>query len=66
MNRRVTYYGPEMQANPCHECEWQRYDTSSDETWCAHEPEPDGLYGRRQIDGNGTCGYWESQKGEDD
>jgi len=57
MNNMAYYTEPDRD-EPCFMCEHREYDSFHDETWCGHEPEPDGLGNRLLVDKWGHCEYF--------
>jgi len=43
----------------CGICEHRNYDSFHDESWCGHEPKPEGLCGRLLVEHTDKCEYFE-------
>ena len=56
-----TYVTP-LVYKQCCECKYMAYDSFHDETYCSHNPTPDGLAPRALIGYYGSCEYWESSE----
>jgi hypothetical protein len=51
-------YTEDVPDHRCGNCKFEEYDSTEDESWCRHEPPPDGLVGRREVKPHGHCLYW--------
>ena len=56
-----TYVNP-LVYKPCCKCKYMTYDSFHDETYCSHNPTPDGLALRALIGYYGSCEYWEQSE----
>lgn len=61
-NSEKPYYTEPCQDEPCMYCEYMNYDSFHDESWCGHEPSPDGLSSRLLVSKWGNCEYFKMSK----
>jgi hypothetical protein len=57
MSEEVEYIEP-VKGNNCPDCKWSAYDSTHDDRWCKHRPEPTGLHPMFVVDRWGSCGYF--------